>query len=256
MAERQKSSESFASLFEQSAGAKQGKPRRFEVGEKLDVSIVAVTQQAVFADLGRKQEGFFERVEMCDGEGKLLVEVGSRVNAVVQSIDGKTGQVRLSPVFIRAKSEEPEGLSAPLGAAVLEASAPGKAAPVLVEGARVKGTVTGIERFGVFVQLAGTQGRSGRGLVPVSETGTPRGADLKKHFAAGQEIEVKILKIDESGKIRLSVSALKGDEERGEFEAYSKAERERAEKGAGPEKREVVRGFGTLGDLFQKKTKR
>lgn len=259
MAERRESSESFASLFEQSAGAKQGKPRRFEIGEKLDVSVVAVTQQAVFADLGRKQEGIFERIELSDEDGKLLVEVGSRVTAVVQAIDGQTGQVRLSPVFIRTKQDAQEGSLGTLGAAVLEASAPGKAAPVLVEGAKVKGAVTGIERFGVFVQIAGTHGRSGRGLVPSSETGTPRGADLKKHFTVGQELEAKILNIDESGKIRLSIAALKTDEERGEFEAFAKAERERGEKGekgGKTDKPAPVKGFGTLGDLFSKKPKR
>ncbi len=258
MAERRDSSESFASLFEQSAGAKQAKPRRFEIGERLDVSVVAVTQQAVFADLGRKQEGIFERNELSDDEGKLLVEVGSRVTAVVQSIDGQTGQVRLSPVFVRTKqdAQAQDGALGTLGAAVLEASAAGKAASVLVEGAKVKGAVTGIERFGVFVQIAGTQGRSGRGLVPASETATPRGADLKKHFTVGQELEAKILNIDESGKIRLSIAALKTDEERGEFEAFAKAERERTDKGQKSDKPAPVKGFGTLGDLFTKKAKR
>ena len=102
----------------------------------------------------------------------------------------------------------------------------------------------------VFVQIAGTSGRSGRGLIPASETATPRGADLKKHFTPGQELEVKILAIDESGKIRLSIAALKADEERGEFEAYAQAERT-APKTAGAEK-PAVRGFGTLGDLLKK----
>ncbi|NUQ77573.1 MAG: S1 RNA-binding domain-containing protein, partial [Polyangiaceae bacterium] len=105
---------------------------------------------------------------------------------------------------------------------------------------------------GVFVQIAGTSGRAGRGLVPASETATPRGADLKKHFAAGQEVEVKIIAIDESGKIRLSIAALKADEERGEFEAYAQAERTSPKTPSGPEK-PAVRGFGTLGDLLQKK---
>src|SRR5262249_61648592 len=94
------------------------------------------------------------------------------------------------------------------------------AGPTLVEGARVKGKVTGIERYGVFVQIAGTQGRNGRGLVPTQETATPRGADLKKHFTVGQDVEAKILNIDESGKIRLSISAIQGDDEHRVYEAF------------------------------------
>lgn len=250
MSERREPSESFASLFEQSAGAKKTKARRYEIGETIDVTIVAITREAVFADLGRKQEGLFERNDLSDADGNLLVSIGSRVSATVGAIDNKSGQVRLNPVAVRPPAgAEPE--TGGSGAAAVATAAPGKTAPMLVEGARVKGSVTGIERYGVFVQIAGTSGRAGRGLVPASETATPRGADLKKHFVAGQEIEVKILSIDESGKIRLSIAALKADEERGEFEAYAQAERAAPKKGAGQEK-PAPRGFGTLGDLLKK----
>lgn len=249
--QRREPSESFASLFEQSAGAKRTKTKRYQIGETIDVTIVAVTREAVFADLGRKQEGLFERNDLSDAEGNLLVSVGSRVSATVGAIDNKTGQVRLNPVAVRPPAGADTDADAP-AAAVAASGAPGKTAPMLVEGARVKGTVTGIERYGVFVQIAGTSGRAGRGLVPASETATPRGADLKKHFAAGQEVEVKIIAIDESGKIRLSIAALKADEERGEFEAYAQAERTSPKTPSGPEK-PAVRGFGTLGDLLQKK---
>jgi small subunit ribosomal protein S1 len=249
MPERREPSESFASLFEQSAGAKRNKTKPYQVGDTLDVTIVAVTREAVFADLGRKQEGLFERNDLSDPDGNLLVNVGARVSATVGAIDNKTGQVRLHPIAVRPPVNAEPDLSAP-AATVATFGGTGKAAPVLVEGARVKGSVTGIERYGVFVQIAGTTGRSGRGLIPASETGTPRGADLKKHFVAGQELEVKIVAIDESGKIRLSIAALKADEERGEFEAYAQAERT-SPKTAGAEK-PAVRGFGTLGDLLKK----
>jgi|GEM_PF-682509 small subunit ribosomal protein S1 len=252
MPERREPSESFASLFEQSAGAKRTKSKPYQIGETIDVTIVAVTREAVFADLGRKQEGLFERNELSDPDGNLLVSVGSRVSATVGAIDSKTGQIRLNPVAVRAPAGSEADTGAP-AAAVATSGSPGKTAPMLVEGARVKGSVTGIERYGVFVQIAGTSGRSGRGLVPASETATPRGADLKKHFTPGQELEVKILAIDESGKIRLSIAALKADEERGEFEAYAQAERTSSPKTpSGPEK-PAVRGFGTLADLLPKK---
>jgi small subunit ribosomal protein S1 len=167
------------------------------------------------------------------------------VSAVISSVDEASGQVRLSPVFVRAASQEPEaGEDAELGVVIPKA----KSTPLLVEGAHVKGKVTGVERYGVFVQIQGTSGRGGRGLVPSSETATPRGADLKKHFAIGQDVEAKILSIAEDGKIRLSVSALKNDAERRDFEAFAKKE------GGGEKaKAREVRSFGTLGDLMTKK---
>lgn len=251
MPQRPDQSESFASLFEQSAGARRSKAKRYQIGDNVDVIIVAVTREAVFADLGRKQEGLFERHDLTDPDGNLLVDVGSRVAAVVAAIDNTSGQIRLAPLAVRsstdAASDEPGAAPA---AAVATAATRGKPAPMLVEGTRIKGAVTGIERYGVFVQIAGTTGRSGRGLIPTAETATPRGADLKKHFTPGQEVEAKILNIDESGKIRLSIAALRADEERGEYEAYAHGDRAPADKNK-PEK-PAPRGFGTLGDLLKK----
>lgn len=259
MSSSQGRNESFASLFEQSAGAKGGQ-RRYHVGESVEVTVVAVAREAVFADLGGKQEGVFERPELSDPDGKLRVEVGSKVAAVVSGIDSATGQVRLQPMVIR-------GADADIGVARAATSgAAGATGPLLVEGGRVKGKVTGVERYGVFVQINGTAGRSGRGLVPTAETATSRGSDLKKHFSLGQEVEAKIMNIDETGKIRLSIAALGADVERGEFEAYKAGQgqgEEGASAGAGeagapknkakdkPKKPEP-RGFGTLGDLLPK----
>lgn len=226
--------ESFASLFE-AQGTQQR--RKFHTGESLEVTIVLVAREAVFADLGGKQEGMFELADLSDADGNLQVKVGNRVTAMVSGIDRETGQVRLKPVAVRADAEaEPVALTA-------SAKSGG---PLIVEGARAKGTITGIERYGLFVQIAGTKDRAGRGLVPAQETGTPRNADLKKHFSVGQEIDTKILAVAPDGKIRLSITALQSDEERADLSAYQKAEEKKREATSGP-----VRGFGTLGDLLK-----
>ena len=253
--------DSFANLFEQSSDARRGR-REYRVGEQVEVTIVAIARDAVFAELGGKQEGVFERIGLCDADGKIRIEVGGRVSAIVASIDKETGQVRLNPTVIR-------NADADFGVARATASGPaGSTGPVLVEGARVKGKITGIERYGVFVQIEGTFGRSGRGLVPSQETGTSRGADLKKHFAIGQDIDAKILAIDETGKIRLSISALGADDERGLFEAFktgqavaAPAADGAAAAGATPQKgaprkpaKPEPRNFGTLADLLSKTT--
>jgi small subunit ribosomal protein S1 len=261
MPDRKDEGESFAALFERS-GAMQPNVRRFRQGDRLDVRVVAVSREAIFADLGSKQEGYFDRAELVDPTGKLTVDVGAMISAIVHSIDDGTGQVRLSPVFVRRASSAPG--EADSGAAIPVA----KSGPLLIEGARVRGKVTGVERYGVFVQISGTSGRGGRGLVPTAETATPRGADLKKHFTVGQELDAKILAIDPEGKIRLSIAAAKADEERGEFEAYlstgepppadapaaGEGEPGGKKPGAKPKKPEP-RGFGTLGDLLSKKKK-
>ncbi len=222
------------------------------------MTIVAIARDAVFAELGGKQEGVFERIGLCDADGKIRIEVGGRVSAIVASIDKETGQVRLNPTVIRHADAD-------IGVARATASGPaGSTGPTLVEGARVKGKITGIERYGVFVQIEGTFGRSGRGLVPSQETGTSRGADLKKTFSIGQDIDAKILAIDETGKIRLSISALGADDERGLFEAFKSGQSPEAPatdgaatpaKGA-PRKpaKPEPRNFGTLADLLSKTT--
>ncbi len=231
------SRESFASLFE-SQGSQQHQSRKFHTGENVEVTIVLVAREAVFADLGGKQEGMLELVDLTDDDGNLQVKVGQRVMAMVSGVDKETGQVRLKPVAVRT---EPD--AAPVA---IQASSKGQSGPVIVEGARVKGTVTGIERYGLFLQIAGTKDRSGRGLIPAQETGAPRNADLKKLYAVGQELEAKILAVAPDGKIRLSLTALKTDDERADLTAYQKSEEKKNEGANKP-----VRGFGTLGDLLK-----
>ena len=70
--------------------------------------------------------------------------------------------------------------------------------------------------------------------------------DLKKLYAVGQELEAKILAVAPDGKIRLSLTALKTDDERADLTAYQKSEEKKNEGANKP-----VRGFGTLGDLLK-----
>jgi small subunit ribosomal protein S1 len=255
--------ESFAALFEVEGG-KSRRGERLRPGERLDVKVVAVGQSAVFADLGArggKLEGFFEKSDLSDKSGKVMVEIGSSIAAVVAHVDDVAGQVRLTPVFVRRSNDAvDEGAGGEVRIPV------SRSGPLLVEGAHVRGTVTGVERYGVFVQIEGTQGRSGRGLVPAAETGAPRGADLRKHFPPGAVLEAKIVAIADDGKIRLSVKALVEDAERANFEAYAGGDAAEAQAapsesgGAGAAARSAgkkpapkapaVRGFGTLGDLL------
>jgi small subunit ribosomal protein S1 len=234
---------SFASMFE--AAPKQGAPRRFRVGDVMDLEVVRVAPTEVFVALDGKQEGFIEISELTDDSGKPTVSLGSRIAARVVQIDRGTGSVRLSPVS-----------TAPIVAALADGPAAAAAGPAaarghaVVAGMRVKGKVTGVERYGVFVefQVAGEH-RPGRGLVPVSELGTPRGADLRKLFPVGTDIEAAVVAIDERGRIRLSVTALNAAEERRDFETFASGGKDAAGKADKP----TGAGFGTFGDLLKKR---
>lgn len=68
-------------------------------------------------------------------------------------------------------------------------------------GAVLTGKVTGITKFGAFVAIA--NGRSG--LVHISEVANTYVDDVSKHLTVGQEVNVKLLSIDDSGRINLSI---------------------------------------------------
>ena len=64
-----------------------------------------------------------------------------------------------------------------------------------------QGKVSGIVPFGAFVELKG----GGSGLVHISEVSSEYVEDVSKHLKIGQEVTVKIIGIDEKGKISLSI---------------------------------------------------
>jgi small subunit ribosomal protein S1 len=107
----------------------------------------------------------------------------------------------------------------------------------LAPGALVTGKVERHEKFGVFVFLA--PGRTG--LMPLSETGLAREADVAKTFPVGTDIEVVVLDVDASGRrIRLSRKAVVEAREAEEMREYT----ERADV-APPQ------GFGSLADKLR-----
>ena len=68
-------------------------------------------------------------------------------------------------------------------------------------GSVVEGKVTGITKFGAFVSLP--EGKSG--LVHISEIAYTYVNDVKDHLKEGQEVKVKVIGIDENGRINLSI---------------------------------------------------
>ena len=68
-------------------------------------------------------------------------------------------------------------------------------------GAILEGKVTGITKFGVFVALP--EGKSG--LVHISEVANAFVSDINEHVQMGQTVKVRVISINEAGKINLSV---------------------------------------------------
>ncbi len=237
--------ESFASLLAETKNTA-SRQSSIRVGAKVDVVVTQIGKSDVFVTLDTKQEGYIDRTYLTNKEGQLTVEVGSRISGRIVEMGGKAGAARIEPMVVRAPHDD----SAPQ-------VAPQITGPQIAEGIKVKGTVTRVERYGVFVQIQGAQGRKGRGLIPTAETGTPRGADLTKSFPLNMELEAKIIKIEEDGKIRLSISALKVDEERGLYETYAKGDAKGEAKPGGGQggakKGPPERKIGTFGELLQQK---
>ena len=107
----------------------------------------------------------------------------------------------------------------------------------IAPGARVSGKVERHEKFGVFVFLA--PGRTA--LMPLSETGMAREADVAKAFPVGSDVEVVVLEADASGRrIRVSRKAVLDAREADEVREYA----ERAD--AAP-----AEGFGSLAEKLR-----
>ena len=92
-------------------------------------------------------------------------------------------------------------------------------------GAVLDGKVTGITKFGAFVALPG--GRSG--LVHISEIAYSYVSDVSEHLHEGQEVRVKVIGIDENGRINLSVKKASEPPSRGAAERPRERQAERPE---------------------------
>ena len=65
----------------------------------------------------------------------------------------------------------------------------------------VEGKISGITGFGAFVDFPGGE----TGLVHISEVARDYVKDINEHLSVGQEVKVKVLSMDEKGKISLSI---------------------------------------------------
>jgi len=167
-------------------------------GKVVQGTVTRVTDFGKFVRIAPAVEGLLHVSEL-GKKAASQVDVGQEVLVVVKKIDRGAKKISLVPA--------PEGATA--GGTVKESR--------IAIGAVVHGKVDHIETYGVFVQVDGTSGRAGRGLVPSAELGVPRGTDLRKAFPEGAPVTAKVLETGD-GRLRLSIKGAKDAEERADFE--------------------------------------
>ncbi len=220
--------ESFAALFEETSKTLP-RARGLRIGETFDGLVVQVGKDAIIVELAGHRQGFVELDELRGPDGTLKVALGDVVRVRVTHVDPEQG-VRLAPTR--------EAVLA-AGASVEVGNSSEPVAVKVAMGQVVSGTVERVESYGIFMQMDGTNGRAGRGLLPTAELGLPRGADLRKAFPLGMKLQAKIIEMRE-GKMRMSLRAMKADEERAQFDGFREEN-----------KSATAQGFGTLGDLLK-----
>ena len=199
-------------------------PHAYEVGQVRTGRVTRVTEFGAFVELEPGIEGLahastFAPTGKPDGWSKLVAP-GTTAAFEILTIDLEKKRIGVALV--------PEGSSR-------ASMAPSQ--PAIVPGARLKGKVERHEKFGVFVFLA--PGRTG--LIPLSETGVAKDADVARAFPIGADVEAIVLEVDASGRrIRLSAKAVADAQEAEEVREYT----ERGSTDAGS-------GFGSLADKLR-----
>ncbi len=94
------------------------------------------------------------------------------------------------------------------------------------EGEVLNGKITGITAFGAFVELEG--GKSG--MIHISEVSSEYVKDISEHLAVGDEVRVKVLSVNEQGKISLSIKQLELEEGKEEKSAPVKKPQKKQER--------------------------
>lgn len=185
MVEREEEEDlSFAELFEQSARAPGA---RFSPGDRVTGTVVKISKETVFVDLGGKSEGTADLAEFLDEEGAPTVKEGEEIELRVSSM--RRG-IQLSRA-IRAR-----------GAEALEILRDAQRNQIPVEG-----RVAAANKGGLEVEISGL-----RGFCPLSQIDLGYCEKPEEHV--GQRYQFRIMEMKERGRnIILSRRALLKEEQ-------------------------------------------
>jgi small subunit ribosomal protein S1 len=198
-----------------SLGLKQVEPNPWElarvnhpIGTRIKGKVKSVTDFGIFVGVDEAVDGL---VHISDlhwtkkvKHPSELYKKGDEIEAVVLGVDVDNERISLG---VKQLSPDPW------------ATLPERI-PV---GSRVRGPITSITDFGVFVEIE----EGIEGLVHVSQISSERVDKPSQHFHVGEEIEAEVTNVDSrEKKIGLSVRALRRSEERAEMESYLSREGE------------------------------
>ena len=210
----------------------------YEAGQVTTGRVTRLADFGAFVELAPGIEGLAHASTFPptgrQGGWKKSVSVGATVAVEILSVDPaqkrigiallEEGSARGAEVAGEGSADAPADASAAAPAGSRTGPAAGASArasasrDALAPGTIVIGKVERQERFGVFVFLS--PGRTA--LMPFSESGLDRDADLVKAFPLGSDIEVVVLEADPTGRrIRVSRKAVAQQREQAELRDYA-----------------------------------
>ncbi|MFH0709195.1 MAG: 30S ribosomal protein S1 [Pseudomonadota bacterium] len=160
-----------------------------EEGDTITVTVSNIEPYGIFVDLGNDIEGFLHVSEITWDKNikhpKDYLTLGQEIDVEVIEINSNTHKLRVSYKRLQPKPFEE----------FMRTSR---------EGDIVKGTVTSLTDFGAFIKVGGVEG-----LLHNQDLSWDKNAKCKETLKVGDEIEVKIAKINtEDEKISLNRKAL------------------------------------------------
>jgi small subunit ribosomal protein S1 len=158
---------------------------QLQEGQVIEGVVKNITNYGVFIDIGGV-DGLLHITDMTWGRiahPSELVKIGDKIKVKVLSFDKEHEKISLG---MKQLEENPwDAMSAEL-----------------VPGSRVKGRISSITDYGLFVEIE----KGVEGLVHISEISwTERVTNLHKYFKVGQEIEVYVVSVDKANR-RMSLS--------------------------------------------------
>ena len=166
--------EDFAALLAQSEAAEKRRPR-IRSGDLVRGRVVAVGAQSAFVAIGAKAEAVIELAEFRDPEtGEVRLAIGDQIEATVMDDGSRSGSIVLKRTLGRG------------------GHVPGELEQALEHGIAVEGVVTGQNKGGFDVQVAGQ-----RAFCPAGQIDVRRGDPAQY---VGQHLRFHVIKIESGGR--------------------------------------------------------
>ncbi|MEM6296373.1 MAG: S1 RNA-binding domain-containing protein [Myxococcota bacterium] len=165
--------ESFSALFEASSAEQGGQRSRLRAGERVQGTVVAMSNDTVFVDVGGRVEAHLSRSEILDKNGEPTVSVGDTIKATVAKAGRGAPELKMS----LGRGEA--------GTAELELAAQ--------SGTPVEGTFSKAVKAGLEVDISGK-----RAFCPASQVDVQFVKELDTFV--GQSHFFKVLEVRDNGR--------------------------------------------------------